>query len=253
MSRFALVGKEIYELVIERRLLLTLFLVSAVFSVVFGVMANQSPLGPQSPLEFLLVAQHIGPVMVALLAIALAGDAIARERQDRTLDLLFTAPATLSRYWWALLSAHLLAFVVLGVLMIGFAVLAGAVMGWVAVKGMTVILVIALLPLFLTLDLLLLAFSARLASGRTSLLVALVVVMTLWSTSLIGPFGWVFRGLPWWNGVSMVHPFDLASTSVGALLERGGVSLVSVLSGWLEVLAVGLVAWFSLVTKEVGR
>lgn len=253
MSRFVLLRKEVYELVLERRLLLTLLLVSGVFSLVVGVMANQPPHSPPSPLGFLQGVYLVGPIIVALLAIALAGDAIARERQDRTLHLLFTAPATLSQYGFALVGAHLLAFGAFALLLVVFSVLVGLLMGWVAVKGMAILLLVSLLPLFLIVDLLVLAGSARLGSGRASLLVAIVLVLVLWSTSLMGPFRLVYHSLAWWDLISAWHPFDLAGSSGRSLVDRGELSWAPILKSCLFALIAGALAWASLVTKEVGK
>lgn len=253
MSRFALVGKEVYELVLERRLLLTLFLFSAIFAIPFSIMANQPAQSPASPLEFLEVVQHAGPILAGLLAVVLAGDAVARERQDRTLHLLFTAPATRTRYWVALLVAHVVAFAVLAVLLLLFSFLVGAAMGWVAVKGMALLVVLVLLPLFLALDLLVLAVSARLSSGRTSLIIALVVVLALWTTSLGGPFGWALRDVAAWRYISLWHPFDLAGATAGSLLDRGFIAWTPLWKALLESALAAGAAWASIATKEVGR
>lgn len=254
MSRFALVGKEVYELVLERRLLLTLLLVSAVLSLAFMVMVVDQPADyPASPLDFLQMVRHAGPILVGLLAVALAGDAVARERQDRTLHLLFTAPATRTRYWLALLTAHALAFLALAVLFLAFAVLVGAAMGWVALKGMPILVFLSLLPLFLTLDMLIVACSARFSSGRASLLVALVLVLVLWATSLVGPFGWALRGVPWWGPLSAWHPFDLAGATAQALLERGSLAWTPVLKALGQAVVAGGAAWASIATREAGR
>lgn len=253
MSRFSLVGKEVYELVLERRFLLTLTLVSAVLSLIFVSLLAQSTWSPASPMEFLMVGEHVGPALVGLLAITLAGDAVARERQDRTIDLLFTAPATQTRYWAALLVAHGLAFLIFSSLLVLFSVLVGWAMGWVAVKGMAFLLIISLLPLFLTLDFLVLSVSARLANGRTSLLLAVVVVLGLLFTSSIGPFGWVLQGTPGWHLVSIWHPFDLAGASARALLEQGTIVWEPMLKAWLEVLLAAALAWTSIATREAGR
>lgn len=253
MSRFALFGKEVYELALERRLLLTLLLVSGIFSLGVGFMLDQPLRHPSSPMEFLGVIQHGGPIIVGLLAVVLAGDAVARERQDRTLHLLFTAPASRTQYWTALLAAHAVAFAVLAALLLLFSALVGAAMGWVAVKGTSLLLVLALLPLFLTLDMLVLACSARLSSGRASLLVALVMVLLLWSTSALGPFGWALQNMPAWSVASAWHPFDLAGTSAASLLERGTLAWTPLLKALAEAVLAGGAAWASIATREAGR
>lgn len=253
MSRFALVRKELYDLVLERRMLLVLLLISALFSLALAVALDQPASDPASPLEFLGMIRYVGPVLVGLLAVALAGDAVARERQDRTLHLLFTAPATRTRYWLALLVAHLVAFAALAVLLLLFSILVGVTMGWVAVKGMGLLIVVSLLPLFLTLDLLVLTASTQLARGSTSLLVAIVLVLLLWCTSLIGPFGWALEGIPWWQVMSLWHPFDLAGASAASLLERGTLSWMPVVTASIEALLVGTFAWAGIGTTEVGR
>lgn len=253
MSRFALVGKEVYELVLERRLLVTLLIVSAVFTFALGTMLAQPASRPASPTDFLGVVRYAGPVLVGLLAIVLAGDAVARERQDRTLHLLFTAPATRTRYWAALLIAHVVAFGLFAALLLLFSILAGAAMGWVAAKAMLGLLFAALLPLFLTVDLLILASSSRFSSGRTSLLVAVVIVLVLWLSGLSGPFGWALKDVPGWGGVSSWHPFDLASSSTEALLQRGVLSWMPLVKSFSEAVLAGAVSWVSIATREVGR
>ena len=253
MSRLALVGKELYDLLLERRLLLTLLLFSAIFAIPFTIMANQPAQSPASPLDFLEVAQHAGPLLIGLLAVVLAGDAVARERQDRTLHLLFTAPATRTRYWAALLVAHAVAFGVLAILLLLFSILVGAALGWVAVKGMAILVVLALLPLFLTLDLFVLAASARLSNGRASLIIALFLVLALWTTSLNGLFGWALRDLTAWQYISPWHPFDLAAASAGSLLDRGLIAWTPFWKAIAEAALATGAAWASIATREVGR
>lgn len=253
MSRFALLGKEVYDLVLERRFLLSLLLVSTVFSLVLGMMVAQPAHNPPSPLDFLGIVRFAGPLLAALLAVSLAGDAVARERQDRTLHLLFTAPATKTGYWAALLAAHTFAFGVFALLLLAFAVLGGAAMGWVTVKAMLALIFASLLPLFLTLDLLLLASSARLANGRTSLLLALVIVLLLWSTALSGPFGWALAEVPAWKVVAAWHPIDLADASAEGLLEHGTLFWTPMLKASGQAVLAAAASWASIATGEISR
>lgn len=252
MTRFPLVGKETYELVLDRRIPVALLLVSALLTLTFGFMTGQPASNPASPMDFVEPLRFVGPIIVGLFAIALAGDAVSRERQDGTIRLLFTAPTTLSRYWAALTVAHVAAFAALTLVTLAFAALVGLVAGWVAVKATLLLVGLALFPLFLTLDMGLLALSARFASGRTSLVVATLAVVVLWGTGSVGPLGSILEGVDLWGYVSPWHPFDLAYGVGASLLDEGLILWQDVGKAYLEAAATAGVAWAILTRMEVG-
>lgn len=252
MTRFPMVGKATYELVLDRRVPIALLLVSALLTLTFGFMTGQTASNPASPMDFVEPLRFVGPIIVGLFAIALAGDAISRERQDGTIRLLFTAPATLTRYWAALTAAHVLAFATLTVVTLAFAALVGVVAGWVALKATLILVGLALFPLFLTLDMGLLAASARFTSGRTSLVVATLTVVVLWGTGSVGPLGELLKGVDLWSYVSPWHPFDLAYGVGSSLLDEGMIAWQDVGKAYLEAAAAAGIAWASLIRMEVG-
>jgi len=247
----ALSLKEIGDLVRERRLLYFLFALSLIFSIVFSILIGfEDTAGPRTYMDVLFFA---GPLFVAILAVVVAGDAVARERQDRTIHLLFTAPATKNGYLGALAMAHLVAFLAFSGMALLYAILAGVMAGWVAVPITLSYLALGLLPLFTTLSLVLVAMGARMASGRAALVLSTFLVMALWASNQNGPFGWLFAFLDWWPYVSSIHPFDINVSLLNDLRDAGVVDTPALVKlwSWVGVAAIG--AWVSLRSLEVGR
>lgn len=221
MSFRGLLAKELRDLVLDRRLLGFLALTSLGCGLVLSSLFDDLDTSPASPYGFLAFIRFGGPLLCALLALMLAADAVAGERARRTLPLLFTAPATKSGYATALLASHLLAFLAFAATLLLAGTIAGWAIGWVALEGTLLLILLMLLPLFVLFESALLALSTRMPTGRSALLAAGAIVLLAWTSSPSGPFGWALpepaglRSLMEWN------PFDAADAVAAALVDRG--------------------------------
>lgn len=250
MTVAALYSKELGAIVRNRRLLYYLLGVGVLTTVVFLMITQFS----RTPSLRTYVDMHhfLGPLFAGFLALTLSGDAIARERQDRTFHLLFTAPVTKAGYLVALLASHATAFLAFIALSLVIGLTVGLVAGWVAVEIVLLIVVFGVLPTFLLFDAGLVAVGTRIRSGRTGLILATFLVLGSWLTSSVSPFSFAFEGLSWWPAVSWLHPFDNQVRIVQGLINDGRIATLEVLKNLVYMAVATGLAYLGLREMEVG-
>lgn len=249
----AVLRKEAGDLLRERRLAVFLLMLSAALSVpvvLLGQTLGQGATGRHPPGfdELITPIVVVGPIPVLLLALTLGSDAVSRERDEGTLVLLATSPASRTGVWLGKLGGALLAYAALAAVTLVFLVPHSLVLGWTTLEAVAWILLVPFLLLYLFLLGVGFLASTLLSTSRASIGAALGVDLLLFLLQREPPGlgGFLQEFAPGAYGLLQYAPFDATAAAARAVAHGRplpGVPLAVVAGSGLLLLALSLAAF----------
>lgn len=246
----AVLRKEAGDLLRERRLAVFLLMLSvalAVPVVVFGQSIGQGTTGrfPPGFDELITPIVFVGPIPVLLLALILGSDSVSRERDETTLVLLATSPASRTGIWLGKLGGALLAYAAVAAVTLLFLVPHSLVLGWATLEAVFWLLLVPFLALYLFLLGVGFLASTLLSTSRASIGAALGVDLLLFLLQREPPGlgGFLREFAPGAYRFLEYTPFDAAAVAARAVAHGRplpAVPLAVTLGGGLLLLGLSL-------------
>jgi ABC-2 type transport system permease protein len=178
-------------------------------------------------------------LLLGFFAMNWAAGSVAKERDRKTAEFLFSLPRSRTHVFWSKWAANVSQIVLIGALAIAVVLALGSVTGAMVQAGAVADVLIA--GLFVTLGLMGIGYAVSpwLESERVSLSIGLGIVLLMFLFNLLSSFD---ERLNWLAKLSLFHLFDAFAVSQGGGLAAGGISISLLLlvigsaAGWLALL-----------------
>jgi ABC-2 type transport system permease protein len=219
----AVLRKEAGDLVRGRRLAVFVLVLSGILAIPYAILSNEiATSGGTSPPRYGDVFTPIvlaGPIAVLLLALALGSDALSRERDEGTLVLLATSPASRAGIWAGKLGGALLAYAAVAAVTLLFLAPWAWTHGGVNVEAAAWVLAIPFLVLYLALLGVGFLLSTVLSTSRASIGAALGIDLGMFLLQLEEPGlgGFLVEFAPAVRDVLRYNPFEVGAVAARAL------------------------------------